>query len=223
MHRSRTPLDKWAAAIRLLSSTAGVNAVQLSATIGISYKAAWGMLRSIRRAIGALEAERPLQGDVCAGMAVSGRWHYQPFQLYPDERVVIVGASVDPETGIPLRLKLHSVSRDHLTDLKELTREGKASFEETHVHPYARFTFLRGVDMHIFNPIRERFEEARRWLNALFRGLSAASIQPFLDEYCFRFHAASSGRPLAESWLEVCMGRLPFDSFQQGLYRENRA
>lgn len=206
MHGSRASLEKWAAAIQLLSASGGVNASQLSAAIGVTYKTAWSMLRSIRRAIGAVEAERPLRGEVCAGVAFAGRWFYQPYVLYPDERVVIVGAAVDRESGMPLALKMHVVPREHLTEFKEITRQGKAAFESRHVHPLAdRFTFLKPVQMHRFNPLAERFQYARQWLNARFRGLGAASIQPYLDEYCFRFGIAARGASPVEEWLKLCL------------------
>src|SRR5690606_14861167 len=68
MDRSRTPLSKWASAFEMISSTVGVNVVQLSAAIGVSHKVAWTMLRRVRQAISRFEQQRKLHGTVHAGL-----------------------------------------------------------------------------------------------------------------------------------------------------------
>jgi len=93
MDRSRTPLDKWAAAIELLASTAGVNAVQLASGIGVSHKTAWNMLRKLRQAISELDGSRKLQGTVRAGVRHLGRYLFFPHIRYRKEHVILISAS----------------------------------------------------------------------------------------------------------------------------------
>ena len=185
MAGSRAPLDKWHAAIRLLSETEGVNAEQLADRIGVTYKTAWSMTNAIRKAISAEEADRALNGFVYAGVVYADRWHYQPFVLYPGERVVIIAASVEPSSGQRTALKLHVVPRRHLTKYKEIIPQGIADFEARCVHPSARYKFHTWKEMHNANPLVECFKEARSWLNARARGLTEATLQSYFDEYCF--------------------------------------
>ncbi|HZG75059.1 MAG TPA: IS1595 family transposase [Paenibacillus sp.] len=211
MAGSRPPLEKWHAAIRLLSETEGVNTEQLADGIGVTYKTAWSMMQSIRISISSEEAERPLNGSVFAGVAYADRWHYQPFILYPGERVVIVAASVDPSSGKQTAVKLHVVPRRHLTDYKEIMPQGIADFEARCVHRSADYTFHPWKEMHNANPLVERFKEARRWLNARARGLTENTLQSYFDEYCFRHRVAAEGGSLAEELYRICLrkGRPP--------------
>lgn len=74
MHGSRTPLVKWMTAFRLVSNTAkGINAVQLQAAIGVTYKTAFAMLRKIRRVLVQSNEREPLTGHVKGGLRYYGR------------------------------------------------------------------------------------------------------------------------------------------------------
>ncbi|HZG86623.1 IS1595 family transposase [Paenibacillus sp.] len=207
MERSRTPLGKWAQAIELLSSTGGVNVVQLSAAIRISYKSAWGMLRSFRRAISNLEASRRLDGYVRAGLEFLGPRYFLLYVHQPRQHAVVIGASVDHLTGEPVEIKLHSVPRGHLNGMKRLTREGKDTFFERHVDPCSISEFVPYAKMNINEPLYQCFQEARRWLSRLFHGLGAASLQSYLDEYCFRWNGAKLRMNQRQQWLDVCFLR----------------
>jgi transposase-like protein len=198
MDRSRTPLAKWDAAMDLLASSSGINAAQLAAGIDVSHKTAWIMLRSFRRAIRLLEAERKLGGTVHAGLRVLGPYLFITHRHYRKERVVLVTASLD-ETGEPTAMTMTAVNPEHLeSGKKELTRGGAASL-------------LKDTDALLLNhvrmcssPLRPRFEEAAKWLNRLFHGLGSTYLQSYLDEYCFRWNAAAQGLSLQDHWYKIC-------------------
>ena len=208
MEKSRIPLDKWADALELLSYTNGVNAVQLSKLIGISHTTAWRMLTRIRSAIHAVESARLLGGTVQAGTASSTRWRYRlppnGYQRHPQEHVVVVGASFDSETEQPTHLKIIIAPEQDL-DYKSLTREGNIRYIKRHTHPLAHVTMLKRLQMPGFHPLMQLYDQAERWLNRLFRGLSSKYIQTYLDEYCFRWNAAAEGKSIRDDVYQLCL------------------
>ena len=207
MERSRTPLAKWAFAFSILASTNGVNAVELSNRIGVSHKTAWNMLRKIREAIGRIESERKLEGIVQAGLLFLGARNVQPFVSHPQERAVLAGAAIDSESGQPAVFKLVAVSPRHLRG-KRLTSEGVAHFSSTHIRTEASlFALLRMVDLHWRCPLKSQFWRASRWLNRHYRGIGTKYLQSYLNEYCFRYNAASNGQYLGEVLLDACVSR----------------
>jgi len=208
MEKSRTPLDKWADALELLSYTNGVNAVQLSQAIGISHTSAWRMLTRIRSAIHAVESARLLNGTVQAGTASSTRWRYRlpprGYQRHPQEHVVVVGASFDSADGQPCQLKINTVPEQDL-DYKSLTREGKMNYMDRHTHPHAYVTMLKRTQMPGFHPLMQCYDKAERWLNRLFRGISSKYLQTYFDEYCFRWNAAAAGISIRDDLYQLCI------------------
>ena len=208
MEISRTPLDKWADALEILSYTNGVNAIQLSKMIGISHTTAWRILTRIRSAIRVIESAQLLNGTVQAGTASSTRWLYRlpprGYQRHPQEHVVVAGASFDAASGQPRRLKISTVPEQDL-DYRSLTREGKSHYMMRHTHPQAYVTMLNRVQMPGFHPLMQCYYEAERWLNRLFRGLSSKYLQTYLDEYCFRWNAAAEGKHIRDDLYQLCI------------------
>jgi transposase-like protein len=203
MDRSRTPLEKWAAAIELLTSTGGVNAVQLSAGIGVSHKTAWLMLRKFRRAIGELEAGRKLQGTVHAGLRALSPYFFHSHALYAKERVILIGGSLDDKTGEPTTLKMTPVSPEHL-DGKRFNREGAAHYFRNPAQPLVKDAVLLPSFKMASSPLRRQFDAAAKWMNRLYRGLGSTYLQSYLDEYCFRWNAQRDARSLRDAWYQVC-------------------
>ncbi|TLS49710.1 IS1595 family transposase [Paenibacillus antri] len=206
MAKTRTPLAKWAAAIELLASTNGVNAKRLAALIDVKHKTAWRMLRKFRQAIGEVEDAFKLQGTVHTGLhflAPKYIFIFLPHRHYRCERVVSVSASVGRD-GKPTALKLGFVPRDRLVPrFKEPTAHGKARILEEHVDPSADVQWLNSDRMH-HSPLRDCLLEARGWMNRLFRGVGTKYLQGYLDEFCFRWNAASRGKPPREAWDMLC-------------------
>jgi len=64
LEKSRTPLEKWAEAIRAMSRLHSINAVQLMTKIRVTYKTAWSMLRKLRQSLHAMDSGQPLTGRV---------------------------------------------------------------------------------------------------------------------------------------------------------------
>jgi hypothetical protein len=208
MDKTRTSLDKWAAAIELLATAEGVNAKQLSASIGVKHKTAWLMLAKFRQAIGAAEAGMKLQGTVHTGLhflAPKYIFIFLPHRHYRCERVVSVSASVDP-SGLPTALKIRVVDNTLLAPRsKEPTVYGMARIIDEHAREDATTTWLDATRMHR-SPLRDCLLEARSWINRLFNGIGTKNLQRYLDEFCFRWNASAEGGSSREKWYDLCWG-----------------
>ncbi|MCM3339770.1 transposase [Paenibacillus sp. MER TA 81-3] len=206
MEGSRTPLQKWFTAFWLASRPdAGINAVQLSSIIKVTYKTAWLMLHKIRAAISHADAARPLEGKVQGIVAFQGLTYHSMLELHPREYPLIVSASVK-EDGLESKFKMKLVKQEHLSG-KLLLRSGCDHFTALHVTETALETTI------IRHPYRTRrdnrlyqaFNRARRWMNDTFHGIGEKYLQRYLDEFCFRLNATTQPTSTWERLLCVCM------------------
>ena len=206
MDRSRTPLEKWAAAIECLSATNGVNAKQLAERIDVSHKTAWLMLRKFRHAISVAEAGKKLHGTVLAGLETLAPRYlflFLPERRFRKERVVVVAGSLKPD-GRLSAIKIGTVEAPLLeAGTKRLTGEGAERLLERYAA--SRMEWLDSVKMYQ-SSLRECLQDAKSWMNHLFNGLGTKYIQSYLDEYTFRYNAAASGRSLRNDCFEALLG-----------------
>ncbi|TLS53574.1 IS1595 family transposase [Paenibacillus antri] len=205
MHRSRTPLEKWAAAMDLLASEAGVNAAELAASIGVAHSTAWAILRKLRAAISEIEGSTLLRGSVQAAvcwLAPGYLFLSTSHKRYRKERIVLIGGSVD-DGGVPHALKLTLVDDELLEPgTKELAREGiPAAFGNIAV-PFANTALLIGKRL-VQSALPTRFKEAERWLLRKFHGIGTKYLQSYLHEYCYRWNIAARGACPRTEWARL--------------------
>jgi len=209
MDKSRTPLEKWTAAIDLLSSSNGLNGVQLGAAIGVSHKVAWTMLRKFRDAIQEVEVERKLAGTVHFGLralAPAAIFTFLAHRRYRCERVVGISAAVD-SFGHPNVLKISVVRNEDLRHgWKEVTKEGRTRISGEISSPHTDIHWLSDYEMER-SPLLECYQEASRWLNRHFNGIGSAHLQSYLDEFSFRWNASKKGISLRDQWNSLCFLR----------------
>jgi len=206
MHKTRTPLKTWADAIEALSSSHGLNAKQLAASIGCTHKVAWGMLTKFRASIEAIESARRLEGNVHVGLrslAPKYIWIFLPNRHYRCERVVSVGASVDA-SGQPTAIKLLTVSRRELIeDHKEPTNEGRRRIVADTARRPEDAVWHNGW-RRFPDTLNDCFREARGWLIQTYNGIGTRRLHSYLSEYCYRWNAAAQGVALRDEWLRLC-------------------
>jgi len=205
MHRTRTPLEKWAAALDALSGAGGMNAVELARTIGVTHKVAWTMLRKIRSAIDEAEAAQKLEGNVIGGLralAPSSIWIFLPFRHYRCERPVFVGASVDAY-GRPTAIKIHTTNREDIKPgWKMATELGARRILARAARSGASAQWLEDATLSR-SPLHDRFAEAQRWLVRTFHGIGDKYVQSYLNEYCFRWNVAARKGDLREAFYDL--------------------
>jgi len=207
MHKTRTPLAKWAAAIDALSASRGLNARELAEAIGVTPKIAWTMLRKFRAAIQEIEESRKLEGNVHVGLralAPASIWIFLPHRHYRPERVVSVSASIGP-TGRPSALKIQRVERSDLVPgFKEPTELGLRRILDRSVAPGVPWTWHGGWRK-FPETLQACFQDVRRWLVTTFNGIGTKFLQSYLNEYCFRRNLAAEGADPREAWLQLCV------------------
>jgi transposase-like protein len=184
MEGSRTPLRLWFQAMLLHALPEGVNALQLSTIIKVTYKTAWLICHKIRHGMQRQNDQELLAGLVrltdaklCTRTSASSAWHDQ-------EQSVLVGCSVDVQ-GKVTRLKIK----------KQNKRLLKHRYESPPVEPFIREHVDPAVSKqpevtrnyfgkrdHVLLGIAR---DAQRMLARIFRGVGEKHLQAYLDQFCY--------------------------------------
>jgi len=176
MEGSRTPLWKWAEAIRLLARTSqGTSAVELARAIEVTYKTAWLVLHKLRHAMGRYEHRRLLTGFVRVNAAKYGSSYNPSVYRHPKEHPLMSGASLDKHDKI-IQLKIQPVPPEHC-DYGIADRWWHRIFVNQNVDPHN--SEVRGAvpkyGENRFQPLLQACKRMARWLNDTFHGI----ISPF--------------------------------------------
>jgi len=204
MHGTRTPLTSWFRAIQLHASPVGINALQLSRILSVTYKTAWLLAHKIRHAMSAAESEQLLTGLVklttviycrqCWGEYKSSTWH-------PREQSLMVGGSLSQD-GWFERIKIKICDKRLLYRKKEMQRP--SNFIADHVAEEARGTVtvvsirLRNRDIKLENIPAI----AQRRLADLFGGIGPKHLQAYLEQFCYAWNRM--GKPVLAELLQHC-------------------
>lgn len=190
---SRTPLSKWYTALQLMARPGGVNAVQLQASISVTYKTAWSMLRRVRTAISNFDMHRPMAGDVVIHPVFYGYSFRNLTHRHPREQPCFVARAL---TGSYMKMKV--VQRVFLNN-----RKLPAVLLPMLLH--------RHSDIHADNcrvvddgdVWREHGEmaawagAARQWIKRVYRGIGPKYLQSYWNEFSYRRNHAEQGQLFA--------------------------
>lgn len=181
---SRTPLRSWFLAILLHSRWNGINALQLSKEINVTYKTAWLICHKLRYAMSQADAEILLTGIVRISDALMYRRIVPPSNFIEFEQPLMVG-SMENEHGEPTHVKIHISPRSLRKD-----RHGSpdpTSFINRVVSPEsipnAIFTKRHGKNVNL--KLLWICRDAERWIAWTFRGIGLKHLQVYLDHYCY--------------------------------------
>jgi len=192
MENTRTSFRKWFTALWLIScSEKGINAVQLSKRIDVTYKTSWHMLHKIRIAMHLWDVEKPLEGKV-QGM---GEFHARldirvQSEINPQVQPIIVAVSLDTQERVKM-MKLKLIHHTYVTG-RSLTQTACQHFIADHVASAPediRINYLYGRIMPFTRHLRQLFNAAHRWTVVTFNGLGTKYLQLYLDEYCYRINS----------------------------------
>jgi len=186
MQGSKLPLTSWFRALQLHASPTGVNALQLSRIISVTYKSAWLLCHKIRHAMSSAEAGQLLTGMVkLTGVIHCRQILTQYLSSWHDrEQSLLVGVS-ESQPGQFDRIKLKVQNKHAL--IRKRDQPDPASFVKQHVAAEARATVVvtsvqqRNLDIRV-NRVALA---ARRWLAALFGGIGPKHLQVYLDQFCY--------------------------------------
>ncbi len=202
MHRTRTPLVQWFRAVYLMTTlTPGISALQLQRQLGlVSYQTAWTMLHKLRRATVNPDREK-LRGPVEVDDAYVG-----------GKEEDVIGRQVETKTPIVVAVEVRgrASGRIRLRALPDVSSASLIPFVETNVEPgstvctdgWSGYEGLKKAGYeHSLRPMKgakdssEVLRHAHRaisnlkaWLLGTHHGVSPKHLQPYLNEFAFRFN-----------------------------------
>lgn len=202
LHKTHLPLTRWFLAFYLVcQDKRGISAVQLASQLGTSYKTAWYMLKRIRTAMGRRDSGHQLSGiiefdDAYFGGPTVGKKRGRG----TEKAKVFVALSLD-ERGNPRFLKMRVTQDIKQASVKKFAR---ASFRDgcvIHSDGYRSYIpALEGYD-HQHRPYDPNsgllhwlhiiVSNAKAFILGTYHGLPKASLQSYLDEFCYRFSRRS--------------------------------
>jgi hypothetical protein len=201
MEGTRTSLCRWFRAIFLHTEAEGINALQLSRIIEVTYKTAWLMCHKIRHGMSRKELDelltalvRVTDARLCNRPTGSSEWHRQ-------EQSVLVGSS-ENESGDIQRIKIKKQDKQRLRHRYDSPPTER--FLAEHVDPKAALTaivtrWLGGNRNHALVRIARN---AERQLAIMFRGIGPKHLQVYLDQFCYVWNRRN--QPLFPELLQTC-------------------
>jgi transposase-like protein/rubredoxin len=202
MQATRTPLVQWFRAAYLMTTlTPGISALQLKRQLGLaSYQTAWTMLHKLRRATVNPDREK-LRGKVEVDDAYVG-----------GKEEDVVGRQVETKTPVAVavevrgrasgRIRLHALSNVSAGSLVPFVQgavepgstvytDGLSSYKGLKEASYKhRVRPMKGAKdpSKVLRHAHRAVSNLKAWLLGTHHGVSQKHLQPYLDEFAFRFN-----------------------------------
>jgi transposase-like protein len=204
MERTRTPLRLWFQAIYLHARPFSINSLQLSTTIGVTYKTAWLICHKIRHAMSVAESRELLTGIVSVSDGIYCKRLTPYFDWHKQEQSLLI-ASSENENGEITRIKVAKMPKKILTDKYE--GPDPTTFLREHVDPEAAakvvVTPRYGKKMN--TTLAWKSYHITFWLASIFRGIGPKHLQVYLNQYCYLKNLAQLNQPMFNNLLMECM------------------
>jgi transposase-like protein len=202
MHGTRTPLAQWFRAAYLMTTlTPGVSALQLKRQLGLSsYQTAWTMLHKLRRATVNPDRQK-LRGQVEVDDAYVG-----------GKETDVVGRQVETKTPVAVavevrgrasgRIRLHVLEDMSGESLVPFVREAVEPGTMVHTDGWSGYEGLAKAGYRhrvrqmkdakdpskVLRHAHRAISNLKAWLLGTHHGVSPKHLQPYLDEFAFRFN-----------------------------------
>lgn len=199
LHRSKLPLLKWFWAIYMVvHDKRGRSALSIAGLLKINYRTAWRLLHKIRHSMCTRDANYVLSGLVEMDDAYFGAPQKGSDGRGTTKAKVIIALSTD-ESGNPkfIRMKVASrISKEEIQRVALSCVKPGSTVTSDGLNCYQVLKDI-GYDHHYKDYYKEN-EEFLKWLHIVisnakafilgtYHGLSKKYLQPYLDEYCYRF------------------------------------
>ena len=202
MHRTRVPLIQWFRAAYLMTTlTPGISAVQLQRQLGLgSYRTAWTMLHKLRKATVRPGREK-LHGEVEVDDAYVGGKEEDVVGRQVETKTPVV-AAVEVRGRASGRLRLRALSDVSAASLHPFVQDVVASGTVVYTDGWRSYAKLGekgykhrvrlvkdGQDPSRLLPrVHRAISNLKSWLQGTHHGVSPKHLQPYLDEFAFRFN-----------------------------------
>ena len=202
MHRTRVALIQWFRAAYLMTTlTPGISAVQLQRQLGLgSYRTAWMMLHKLRKATVRPGREK-LYGKVeVDDTYVGGKEEDVVGRQVGTKTPVVVAVEVRGRASGRVRLRaLPDVSAASLLPFVQETIvpgtvvctdgwQGYARVASRGFHHRVRLMKAEADPSRVLPHVHRAISNLKSWLQGTHHGVSPKHLQPYLDEYAFRFN-----------------------------------
>lgn len=184
---SRTPLHLWFQAIYLHCPPQGINAVQLSEIIGVTYKTSWLICHKIRHAMSEAERTDLLDGSVRIAPFVLFRRFCPSPEWQKQEQSILMGCS-ENESGEITKIKIKHQNKQVLRS--RYTVPNSDYFVRQNVTPEVSSSIIfenRPGKLKKLEMLRIKWDVQRR-LAKLFRGIGPKYLQKYLDQFSYEWN-----------------------------------
>lgn len=215
LHKSRTPLRKWLSAMYSVTQfEAGINAVELSKQLAVTYKTAFSMLRKIRKCIASMDSDVLLEGRV------QGKHALYMHKLNPRrDRVstgqsAVVARSVSEDSGssyykfkllertkpiaVPLNVKEREAFEEQYCGDEVGNVEWDARYQAKWRHDCLLEAALPSVEERDSDKISIGLatiaRKAFQWITDKFQGVGPKYTSLYFDEFCYRLNGLAGRR-----------------------------
>jgi hypothetical protein len=217
--KSTTSLHLWFYAMYLMTSTrCGISAKQLERELGVTYKTAHRMMKKIRTDLMHDMDDEPLSGDVEVDETAWGGKARKPMDRFEaaafrEAKPTVLGMVerggrvrarvIATRRGAPLsRAVLANVNPESIlfTDDWASYKPLRRSYID---HKIINHSAGRYVDGDVYtNTIEGFFGNLKTGMRGVYKKVSPAYLQSYLDEYSWRYNARRDGRAMFEQLLE---------------------
>lgn len=218
MHKTRTSLIIWFWAIYLIANDKrGLSATQLSQQFGISYPTAWLMMHKIRKAMQQRDDMYSLTGIVEMDDTFIGAPTEGGKRGRGTEKTKVVASLSLTNAGHPVYLKMKVVDDLTSSTLIELANQNINAGSVISTDLYRSYRELNNVGyLHLpkefnykDNPdhlkwLHTIISNAKAFIGGTYHGLGKKHLQPYLDEYCYRFNRRKFKGQLFNRLLNAC-------------------
>jgi transposase-like protein len=221
-HKTKLPLSYWFWAIFLVANDKrGISAMTLARFLDVSYPTAWLMLKKIREAMAARNAQYQLAGLVQVDDAYFGGRSHGKRGRGTSQDPVLVGVGIDSR-GHPTSAFLEAVpDLQQETVVAALQRRvaPQGVLHTDGLAPYAaaaqaleathRVTRAQDPEAHeVCHWIDTVISLAKAFIDGTYHGRGRAHRQWYLEEFVYRFNRRWLGDRLVDRLLALCAGDL---------------
>jgi transposase len=203
--RSRTPLDKWFYAMYLFTTSRhGVPAKELQRQLGVTYKTAWRMGHELRKYMGRVDGDDPLDGHVEVDETMIGgkRSGGKRGRGAPGKTVVfgMLERDGDVTTRIVANVRRKTLERhilEHIRTGATISSDELTSYGKLARHGYRHSTVNHSLDEWVrgkthTNSIEGFWSQIKRSIRGTHIHVSAKHLSKYLGEFEFRYNLRRS-------------------------------
>lgn len=208
-HKSSTPLTLWFHAIFIFSNAkSGISAKEMERQLGVTYKCAYRILKSIRTALG--QDKRPLSGDVemdtaYLGGRKSGGKNNEDLSSAMKAKAVVMGAverggsmralvTPDNKSATLGKFLEENVSKENTRLMTDSARTYMKVAKDYNRHAvnHKQREYVRG-DVYV-NNVEYFWSHVKRSMKGTYKMVSKKYVQEYLDAFVFHYNNRHNDR-----------------------------